>query len=193
MSERHLGRQIWFSVYVGDQTYFQFNSHAGRIREQSRPSANMALGSRSLFRADGLTLQTGHMRTRNMGKYSEIPTDLVMAPRNGGVMEKSDLIGHPGVPGRGAFMVLFLKLEHDRISAATYHTVGCGPTIASGSMLTEMIAGRSIAECRDLTVEHLIEALDGMPPDKMQPPGAGHRGAQGCALQVASEGDSRGT
>jgi NifU-like protein involved in Fe-S cluster formation len=53
---------------------------------------------------------------------------------------------------------------------AKYHTVGCGPTIASGSMLTEMIAGRSVAECRELTVENLIEALDGMPPDKLHCP-----------------------
>jgi len=106
----------------------------------------------------------------NVGKYSAILTDHVMAPRNGGVMESPDLTGLAGVPGRGAFMILFLKLEHDRISAAKYHTVGCGPTIASGSMLTEMIVGRPIAECRNLTVEDLVEALDGMPPDKMHCP-----------------------
>jgi nitrogen fixation NifU-like protein len=127
----------------------------------------MALGSRSSFRADGLTLQTGHMRTRNMGKYSETLTEHVMAPRNAGVMENPDVTGIAGVPGRGAFMIIYLRIEEERITAARYHTVGCGPTIASGSMLTEMIAGRSIAECRDLTVEHLIEALDGMPPDKI--------------------------
>ncbi len=49
-------------------------------------------------------------------------------------------------------------------------TVGCGPTIASGSMLTEMIRGKSIAECRELTAENLIKALDGMPPDKLHCP-----------------------
>jgi nitrogen fixation protein NifU and related proteins len=46
----------------------------------------------------------------------------------------------------------------------------CGPTIASGSMLTEMIAGKSIVECRELTAENLIEALDGMPPDRLHCP-----------------------
>ena len=49
-------------------------------------------------------------------------------------------------------------------------TYGCGPTIAAGSMLTEMIVGRTIEECRELTAEQLIEALDGMPPDKLHCP-----------------------
>ncbi len=105
-----------------------------------------------------------------MGKYSDTLMDHVMAPRNGGVMENPDLTGHAGAPGRGAFMILFLKVEDDRIAAAKYHTVGCGPTIACGSMLTELIAGRTIAECRELTEERLIEALDGVPPDKLHCP-----------------------
>jgi nitrogen fixation protein NifU and related proteins len=105
-----------------------------------------------------------------MGKYSETLTEHVMAPRNGGAIENPDLSGHAGAPGRGAFMILYLKIQDDRITAAKYHTFGCGPTIASGSMLTEMIAGKSIGECRELTVENLIEALDGMPPDKLHCP-----------------------
>ena len=63
-----------------------------------------------------------------------------------------------------------MKVEEERITAAKYHTVGCGPTIASGSMLTEIIVGKSIAECRGLTVENLIGALDGVPPDKLHCP-----------------------
>ena len=79
-----------------------------------------------------------------MGKYSETMVDHVMSPRNGGVMENPRLTGHAGTPGRGAFMVLYLGVEGDRISAAKYHTVGCGPTIACGSMLSELVVGRSI-------------------------------------------------
>ena len=67
-------------------------------------------------------------------------------------------------------MVLFLRVEGDRISAAKYHTVGCGPTIACGSMLSELVVGRSIEGCRELTADHLIEALDGVPPDKLHCP-----------------------
>jgi nitrogen fixation NifU-like protein len=105
-----------------------------------------------------------------MGKYFETLTDHVMDPRNGGVMHNPDLTRHAGSPDRGAFMILFLAIRDERITAARYHTVGCGPTIASGSMLTELIAGRTIAECRQLTAEHLTDALDGVPPDKLHCP-----------------------
>ncbi len=105
-----------------------------------------------------------------MRKYSETLTEHVMLPRNGGSIENPDLTGHAGVPGRGAFMILYLRIEDERVAVAKYHTVGCGPTIASGSMLTEMINGKPIAHCRELTVENLIEALDGMPPDKLHCP-----------------------
>jgi nitrogen fixation NifU-like protein len=105
-----------------------------------------------------------------VGKYSETLTEHVMAPRNAGVMEDPDLTGHAGTPGRGAFLILFLKVHDDRVAAARYHTYGCGPTIASGSMLTELIVGRTLAECRQLTTDDLIEALDGVPPDKLHCP-----------------------
>jgi len=89
-----------------------------------------------------------------MGKYSETLTEHVMAPRNGGSLEEPDLTGHAGTPGRGAFIILYLKMQDDRITAAKYHTIGCGPTIASGSMLTEMIVGgplRSAESCQSRT------------------------------------------
>jgi nitrogen fixation protein NifU and related proteins len=105
-----------------------------------------------------------------MAKYSETMMDHVLSPRNGGVVEHPDLTGHSGTPGRGAFLILFLRVEDGRISAAKYHTVGCGPTIACGSMLSELVLGRSIAECSELTAEDLIEALDGVPPDKLHCP-----------------------
>jgi nitrogen fixation protein NifU and related proteins len=99
-----------------------------------------------------------------VARYSEILTEHVMAPRNGGTIENPDLIGHSGTPGRGAFMILYLKVRDERIAGAKYHTVGCGPTIAPGSMLTKAIVGKPMAECRGLAVENRIEALDGMPP-----------------------------
>ncbi len=105
-----------------------------------------------------------------MATYSETLTEHVMAPRNAGVLDHPDLTGHAGAPGRGAFMILFLRVKEGRIAAAMYQTIGCGPTIASGSMLTELILGRTIGECRALTAKNLIDALDGMPPDKLHCP-----------------------
>ncbi len=105
-----------------------------------------------------------------MARFSETLTEHVMSPRNSGPMENADLTGHAGTPGRGAFMILYLRLADDRVTAARYHTVGCGPTIASGSMLTEMIVGRSVADCGKLTLDELVAALDGVPPDKLHCP-----------------------
>jgi NifU-like protein involved in Fe-S cluster formation len=96
--------------------------------------------------------------------------DHVLSPRNGGIMENPDLTGHAGTPGRGAFLVLYLRIDGNRISAAKYHTVGCGPTIACGSALSEMVVGGTIQDCRGLTAADLIEALDGVPPDKLHCP-----------------------
>jgi NifU-like protein involved in Fe-S cluster formation len=105
-----------------------------------------------------------------MARFSDTLTEHVMAPRNGGAIENPDLTGHAGAPGRGAFLILYLNVRDERIAAAKYHTVGCGPTIASGSMLTEMIIGRPIEQCRRLTTEDLVMALDGVPPDKLHCP-----------------------
>ena len=74
-----------------------------------------------------------------MARFSETLTEHVMAPRNAGVMEDPDLTGHAGTPGRGAFLILFLKVQEGRIAAAKYQTHGCGPTIAAGSMFTERV------------------------------------------------------
>jgi nitrogen fixation protein NifU and related proteins len=107
-----------------------------------------------------------------MSKFSEIITmmDHVLSPRNGGVIEHPDLTGHSGTPGKWGFLILFLRVEEGRIGAAKYHTVGCGPTVACGSMLSELVLGRSIEECRELTAEDLIVALDGVPPHKLHCP-----------------------
>jgi hypothetical protein len=85
-------------------------------------------------------------------------------------MEHPNLTGTAGVPGNGPFMILSLRVQEGRITAAKFRTYGCGSTIATGSMLTGMIIGRTIGECRELTAEELIGALDGMPPDKLHGP-----------------------
>jgi nitrogen fixation NifU-like protein len=105
-----------------------------------------------------------------VGKYSETLMDHVTAPRNSGVMDDPDATGLAGTPGKGPFMVIYLKVREGTVAAAKFQTYGCGPTIASGSMLTEMIIGRTIEECTKLTADDLILALDGVPPDKLHGP-----------------------
>jgi NifU-like protein involved in Fe-S cluster formation len=127
-----------------------FGNSAGAIR-------NFGTRMWRLF-GNGGSLFGSFCGARPVPKYSETSTDHVMSLRNGGAIKDSDLTGHAGAPGRGAFMIIYLNVQDERIAAARYHTIGCGPTIASGSMLTEMIAGKSTAECRELTAENLIEA-----------------------------------
>jgi nitrogen fixation NifU-like protein len=105
-----------------------------------------------------------------VGKYSDILMDHFTAPRNSGALDSPDATGHAGAPGRGPFLILYLRIEDAQITAAKFQTYGCGSTIASGSMLTELIAGRPIADCLKLTTDELIAALDGVPADKLHGP-----------------------
>jgi NifU-like protein involved in Fe-S cluster formation len=105
-----------------------------------------------------------------MGKYSDTLMDHFLAPRNSGPLESPDVTGHAGAPGRGPFLILYLRIEGNKVTAARFQTYGCGPSIACGSMLTELIIGRSVADCSRLTIETLIECLDGVPAEKRHSP-----------------------
>lgn len=105
-----------------------------------------------------------------MGRFSEILMDHFTYPRNSGVLEAPDRVGLAGRPGQGPFMALHLKLDGRTVAAARFQTYGCGASIAAGSMLTELIIGRTVGECRALTAERLSEALGGFPPDKQHCP-----------------------
>lgn len=105
-----------------------------------------------------------------MGRFSETLMDHFSYPRNSGVMDAPDRVGQAGTPGRGPFMTLHLKLEGGTVAAAKFQTYGCGASIAAGSMLTEMVTGRAVGDCRALTSDDLSEALGGFPPDKAHCP-----------------------
>ena len=79
-----------------------------------------------------------------MGIYSDTLMDHFMAPRNSGALESPDVTGHAGTPGHGPFLILYLRITKGQVSAAKFQTYGCGPTIACGSMLTELLIGRSL-------------------------------------------------
>ena len=105
-----------------------------------------------------------------MGRFYEILMDNFTSPRNVGRMESPDRVGTAGTPGQGPFMLLGLRIQDDVIVEAKYQTHGCGVTIAAGSMLTELVTNRTIADCRAITPEQLAEALGGVPPDKAYSP-----------------------
>ena len=102
-----------------------------------------------------------------MALYSEKVMDHFMNPRNVGSIENADGIGEVGNAKCGDIMKIYLKIENDILVDVKFETFGCGSAIASSSMATEMIIGRSIHEALALTNQAVCEALDGLPAHKV--------------------------
>ena len=102
-----------------------------------------------------------------MALYSEKVMDHFTNPRNVGVIENADGVGEVGNAKCGDIMKIYLKIENDIIVDVKFETFGCGSAIASSSMATEMIKGKSIHEAMQLTNKAVAEALDGLPLHKM--------------------------
>lgn len=94
----------------------------------------------------------------------------IESPRNRGQFERPDAVGVAGTPVRGPYLVVYLKFNDGHIADARYQSEGCGPTIASGSVLTELIIGQSIEFCRSLTAERIRQELGELPPHKQHCP-----------------------
>jgi nitrogen fixation NifU-like protein len=99
--------------------------------------------------------------------YNKKVMDHFMNPRNVGEIENADGIGEAGNP-HGDQMKIFLKIRDNRIEDVKFKTFGCAAAIASSSMATEMIKGRTLEEAWDLTNEAVAEALEGLPPGKLE-------------------------
>lgn len=99
--------------------------------------------------------------------YTEIVMDHFRNPRNVGHMENADGVGQVGNPKCGDIMKIYLKINDEIIEDVKFETFGCGSAIASSSMATELIMGKSINEAVELTNKAVIEALGGLPPVKV--------------------------
>jgi nitrogen fixation protein NifU and related proteins len=105
-----------------------------------------------------------------MGRFSETLMDHFTSPRHTGSLEAPDCVGQAGTLGQGPFMVIQLRLVEDRVADVRFQTYGCGVSIACGSALTELVLGRTIAECEALAPEDIVTALERVPPDKAHGP-----------------------
>ena len=95
--------------------------------------------------------------------YSEKVMDHFEHPRNVGEIENADGVGEVGNPTCGDIMRIYLKIDNDIITDVKFKTFGCGSAIASSSMATELIKGKSIKEALELSNKAVVESLDGLP------------------------------
>lgn len=99
--------------------------------------------------------------------YTEKVMDHFMNPRNVGEIENADGVGEVGNAKCGDIMRIYLDVDGDIIKNVKFKTFGCGAAVATSSMVTEMVMGKSIDEALKITNAAVAEALDGLPPAKM--------------------------
>ncbi len=99
--------------------------------------------------------------------YNDKVIEHFLSPRNVGKIEDADGIGKVENPVCGDVMWLYIKVKNDRIVDCKFETFGCAAAIASSSVTTELIKGKTIKEALKITNEVVVEALGGLPPEKM--------------------------
>lgn len=99
--------------------------------------------------------------------YTDKVMDHFQNPRNVGEIVDADGIGEVGNVVCGDIMKIYLKVEDDRIADVKFKTFGCGAAIATSSMVTEMVKGKTLDEALRITNKAVAEALDRLPPQKM--------------------------
>ncbi len=102
-----------------------------------------------------------------MALYSDKVMDHFQNPRNVGKMDDADGIGEVGNAKCGDIMRMYIKVEDGVITDCKFNTFGCGSAIASSSMATELIKGKPVEEALELSNQAVVEALDGLPPQKI--------------------------
>lgn len=101
-------------------------------------------------------------------QYSEKVLDHFQNPRNVGTLEGEDVaVGRVGNPTCGDLMEMFVRIDDDRIEDIKFRTFGCGSAIATSSMITEMVKGKTIEEAKRITRQDVADELDGLPAIKM--------------------------
>ena len=99
--------------------------------------------------------------------HSQKVMDHFMNPRNVGEIPDADGVGEVGNPKCDDIMKIFIKVNNDVITDVKFQTFGCAAAIATSSMATELIKGKSVSDAWQLTNKAVAEALDGLPPVKM--------------------------
>jgi len=112
--------------------------------------------------------------------YSEKVMDHFTHPRNVGELTDANAIGQVGNPVCGDIMKIYMKIENGVIEKISFKTFGCGAAIATSSMATELVKGKTIEEALKLTNKAVAEALDGLPPQKLHCSVLAEEGIRAC-------------
>ena len=99
--------------------------------------------------------------------YSEKVLDHFENPRNVGEIKDANAVGVVGNAKCGDIMKIYMDIDGDIIKDVKFKTFGCGAAIATSSMATEMVKGKTVTEALELTNKAVMEALDGLPPEKV--------------------------
>lgn len=99
--------------------------------------------------------------------YSEKVMDHFTNPRNVGEIEDANAVGQVGNAKCGDIMKIYMKIENDIIVDVKFKTFGCGAAVATSSMATELVKGKSLDEALTITNKAVMEALDGLPAPKV--------------------------
>ena len=99
--------------------------------------------------------------------YTDKVMDHFTNPRNVGEIKYASGVGEVGNAKCGDIMRSYLDIEDDRIKDVKFKTFGCGAAIATSSMVTELVIGKTLKEALEVTNNTVAEALDGLPPAKM--------------------------
>lgn len=101
-------------------------------------------------------------------EYTDVVMENFTCPKHVGEVEGANGVGQVGSPACGDIMKIFLKINDDEIiEDASFKTFGCGAAVASSSMATDMIIGKSIKEAAKLTNTEVVDALGGLPEVKI--------------------------
>ena len=105
--------------------------------------------------------------TKEYTLYNDTVMDHFLNPRNMGDVEEADGVGEVGAAACGDIMKISLKIRDGKIEDARFKTFGCGSAIASSSMATELIKGRTLEEAKNFSNQEVVDALGGLPPVKI--------------------------
>lgn len=122
-----------------------------------------------------------------MWEYTEKVMDHYRNPRNVGKLDNPDAVGIAGSLSCGDQLKIYLKIENGIVTDAKFQTFGCGSAVASSSILTEMIIGKSIEEVKKITNKDIADQLGGLPPEKMHCSVMGYEALEDALKNYAPE------